>query len=159
MQLFTLMRNLTADQAGFREPFAELGRVTDYDEDDSHRSPAGMGDTGIINLAEHYKSDGGHTPNTTHLKAALLHPDPQGGSSSSWTSSQPGRPGSRNKLKFSGRLKPNAHLTVLLDYHAYNPANRWLKAGLNGHFHLALAFLLSLIFFHLRDPPIVCSYQ
>lgn len=53
MQLFTLMRNRTADQAGFREPFAELGRVVDYDEDDHHRSPARMGNTGAINLTEH----------------------------------------------------------------------------------------------------------
>jgi hypothetical protein len=132
MQLFVLMRNWTADQAGFREPFAELGRTA--------------GGDGTTNPAKGSKNDEDEAPNAGHLKTVSLTSDPTDAPSSSSAPTQSATLGSRNKLGSKRKPEPNAHVTVLLDYYAYNAARKWVKAWLNGHPHLALAFLLSPIF-------------
>ncbi|KAL2135483.1 hypothetical protein VTI74DRAFT_8342 [Chaetomium olivicolor] len=128
LQFFTLARNWTADEAAFREPFAELGRTDCHDDD---------------------------TRTNTSTQPSSQ-PTPSQPSTQPESTTPPSQPPSQSTVQTANDTtspllghrtpSPNAHLTLLLDYRATNITLRWLAALRNGHLHLALASFLSLVF-------------
>jgi hypothetical protein len=141
LQLFTLLRNWMADEAGFREPFAELGRENGRDEEERHVGSDIDIDQSRCSSSYFVSTGDSSSENTKTLETDL--PDDA-------RSSTP--PTRSHGSKFNQEPKPNAHLTVLLDYRSYDLIRRWWYALRNGHPHLALAFVLSVIFLAFATP-------